>query len=168
MCGVENKKYRSVGNECRLSCCLVAIWSVCSWSPVKISVSFYVMSSVWSLLCRLLGLLVTLGLCVIKCNLNKKLSLENQCFSFILFLLLLRQFNFQLIFILFSSSTTTNFLQTTKQVISYQLLAGKSLRDFTNAAAFSAEYARCNRSISFLFCNDIEVFLLLICPNNCS
>ncbi len=43
MCGGENKKYRRVGNECRLSCCPVEIWSVC-WSPVKISVSFYVYS----------------------------------------------------------------------------------------------------------------------------
>ena len=42
MCGGENKKYRRVGNECRLSCCPVEIWSVCRWSPVKISVSFYV------------------------------------------------------------------------------------------------------------------------------
>jgi hypothetical protein len=41
MCGGENKKYRRVGKECRLSCCPVEIWSVC-WSPVKISVSFYV------------------------------------------------------------------------------------------------------------------------------
>ena len=41
MCGGENKKYRRVGNECRLSCCPVEIWSVC-WSLVKISVSFYV------------------------------------------------------------------------------------------------------------------------------
>jgi len=41
MCGGENKKYRRVGNECRLSCCPIEIWSVC-WSPVKISVSFYV------------------------------------------------------------------------------------------------------------------------------
>ena len=44
MCGGENKKYRRVGNECRLSCCPVAIWSVCRWSPVKTSVSFYVYS----------------------------------------------------------------------------------------------------------------------------
>jgi hypothetical protein len=29
MCSGENKKYRRVGNECRLSCGLVAIWSVC-------------------------------------------------------------------------------------------------------------------------------------------
>jgi len=34
MCGGENKKYRRVGNECRLSCCPFEIWSVC-WSPVK-------------------------------------------------------------------------------------------------------------------------------------
>jgi hypothetical protein len=41
MCGGENKKYRRVGNECRLTRCSFEIWSVC-WSPVKISVSFYV------------------------------------------------------------------------------------------------------------------------------
>ena len=34
MCGGENKKYRRVGIECRLSCCPFEIWSVC-WSPVK-------------------------------------------------------------------------------------------------------------------------------------
>jgi hypothetical protein len=34
MCGGENKKYRRVGNECRLTRCPFAIWSVC-WSPVK-------------------------------------------------------------------------------------------------------------------------------------
>jgi len=34
MCGGENKKYRRVGNECRLTCCPFDIWSVC-WSPVK-------------------------------------------------------------------------------------------------------------------------------------
>jgi hypothetical protein len=51
MCGGENKKYRRVGNECRLSCCPVAIWSVCRWSPVKISVSFYVYSRPFSRCC---------------------------------------------------------------------------------------------------------------------
>ena len=50
MCGGENKKYRRVGNECRLSCCPVEIWSVC-WSPVKISVSFYVYSRPFGLCC---------------------------------------------------------------------------------------------------------------------
>jgi len=35
MCGGENKKYRRVGNECRLTRCPVAILSVCIWSPVK-------------------------------------------------------------------------------------------------------------------------------------
>ncbi len=30
----ENIKYRSVGNECRLTRCSFEIWSVC-WSPVK-------------------------------------------------------------------------------------------------------------------------------------
>ena len=34
MCGRKNKKYRRVGNECRLTRCPVEIWSVC-WSPVK-------------------------------------------------------------------------------------------------------------------------------------
>jgi hypothetical protein len=31
----KNKKYRSVGNECRVTRCLIVIWSVCFWSPVK-------------------------------------------------------------------------------------------------------------------------------------
>ena len=39
MCGGENKKYRRVGNEFRLSCCLVAIWSVC-WSLSKLAFHF--------------------------------------------------------------------------------------------------------------------------------
>ena len=43
MCGGGNKKYRRVGNECRLSCCPIEIWSVC-WALIKISVSFYVYS----------------------------------------------------------------------------------------------------------------------------
>ena len=34
LCGGENKKYRRVGNECRLTRCPFAIWSVCC-SPVK-------------------------------------------------------------------------------------------------------------------------------------
>ncbi len=34
MGGGENKKYRRVGNECRLTRCPFEIWSVC-WSPVK-------------------------------------------------------------------------------------------------------------------------------------
>jgi len=34
MCGGENKKYRRVGNEWRLTRCPFEIWSVC-WSPVK-------------------------------------------------------------------------------------------------------------------------------------
>jgi hypothetical protein len=34
MCGGKNKKYRRVGNECRLTRCPLEIWSVC-WSPVK-------------------------------------------------------------------------------------------------------------------------------------
>ena len=44
MCGWENKKYRRVGNEWWFSCCPVAVWSLCLWLPVKISVSFYVYS----------------------------------------------------------------------------------------------------------------------------
>jgi hypothetical protein len=34
MCGWGNKKYRRVGNECRITRCPFEIWSVC-WSPVK-------------------------------------------------------------------------------------------------------------------------------------
>jgi len=34
MCDGENKIYRRVGNECRLTRCPFEIWSVC-WSPVK-------------------------------------------------------------------------------------------------------------------------------------
>ena len=44
MCGGENKKYRSVGNECRLTRCLFAICSVC-WSPVKMVYFFLVIVS---------------------------------------------------------------------------------------------------------------------------
>jgi hypothetical protein len=55
MCGGENKKYRRVGNECRLSCCPIAIWSVCRLSPVKLAFHFVFKSSVWLMLCRLLG-----------------------------------------------------------------------------------------------------------------
>jgi hypothetical protein len=42
ICGWENRKYRRVGNECRLGCCPVEIWPVCLLSPVKISFSIYV------------------------------------------------------------------------------------------------------------------------------
>ena len=49
MCGGENKKYRRVGNECRLTRCPFVIWSVC-WSPVKmvclcVNVQFLVVCS---------------------------------------------------------------------------------------------------------------------------
>ena len=44
MCGGENKKYRRVGNECRLTRCPFAIWSVCLWSPVKMVYFFSVFS----------------------------------------------------------------------------------------------------------------------------
>jgi hypothetical protein len=44
MCGGENKKYISVGNECRLTRCLFAICSVC-WSPVKMVYFFLVIVS---------------------------------------------------------------------------------------------------------------------------
>ena len=43
MCGGENKKYRSVGNECRLTRCPFVIWSVCC-SPVKMVYFFLVYS----------------------------------------------------------------------------------------------------------------------------
>lgn len=53
MCGGENKKYRRVGNECRLTRCPIEIWSVC-WSPVKlvcrgIKVQFIVVCSMVAL-----------------------------------------------------------------------------------------------------------------------
>lgn len=35
MCGWENKKYRRVGNECRLTRCPFEIWFLCLCSPVK-------------------------------------------------------------------------------------------------------------------------------------
>jgi len=44
MCGGENKKYRRVGNECRLTRCPFEIWSVC-WSPVKMVYFFLVLVS---------------------------------------------------------------------------------------------------------------------------
>ena len=61
MCGGENKKYRRVGNECRLTRCPFEIWSVC-WSLVEmvcfcVNVQFLVVC-LW-LHCRLLGLLIT-------------------------------------------------------------------------------------------------------------
>jgi len=65
MCCGENKKYRRVGNECRLTRCPFEIWSVC-WSLVEmvcfcVNVQFLVVC-LW-LHCRLLGLLITfLGL----------------------------------------------------------------------------------------------------------
>lgn len=40
MCGGKNKKYRRGGNEFRLSCCPVTVWSVYPWSPVKIAFQF--------------------------------------------------------------------------------------------------------------------------------
>ena len=42
MCGSENKKYRSVGNECRLTRCPILIWFVCLCSPVKMVYFFLV------------------------------------------------------------------------------------------------------------------------------
>jgi len=44
MCGGENKKYRRVGNECRLSCCPFVIWFVCLCPPVKMVYFFLVLS----------------------------------------------------------------------------------------------------------------------------
>lgn len=35
MCGGKNKKYNRVGNECRITRCPVALWSVCVLSPVN-------------------------------------------------------------------------------------------------------------------------------------
>ena len=40
MCGGENKKYRRVGNECRLTRCPFLISFLCPWSPVKMVCSY--------------------------------------------------------------------------------------------------------------------------------
>ena len=40
MCGGENKKYRRVGNECRLTRCPFLISFLCSWSLVKMVCSY--------------------------------------------------------------------------------------------------------------------------------
>ena len=61
MCGGENKKYRSVGNECRLTRCPFIISFLCRWSPVKM-VYFFLVYVRLCLLCRVfLRLLVTFG-----------------------------------------------------------------------------------------------------------
>ena len=61
MCGGENKKYRSVGNECRLTRCPFIISFLCRWSPVKM-VYFFLVYVRLCLLCRVvLRLLVTDG-----------------------------------------------------------------------------------------------------------
>jgi hypothetical protein len=51
MCGVENKKYRRVGNECRLSCCPFIIWFLYLCPPVKICVSVYVYNRLFGRCC---------------------------------------------------------------------------------------------------------------------
>ena len=63
MCGRENKKYRRVGNEYRLTRFPIVVWSVCCWLPVKISVLFMfkvvrlvVVVSSFRLACNVLGL----------------------------------------------------------------------------------------------------------------
>jgi hypothetical protein len=45
MCGGENKKYRRVGNECRLTRCPYVISFLCPWSPVKMVYFFLVYAS---------------------------------------------------------------------------------------------------------------------------
>ncbi len=62
MCGGENKKYRRVGNECRLTRCPFVVSFLCLCSPVKmvclcVKVQFLVVCLL--LHCRLLGLLIT-------------------------------------------------------------------------------------------------------------
>jgi hypothetical protein len=42
MCGGENKKYRRVGNECRLTLCLFVVLFLCPCSPVKMVYFFLV------------------------------------------------------------------------------------------------------------------------------
>ena len=80
MCGGENKKYRRVGNECRLTRCSFEIWSVC-WSPVKmvcfcINVQFLVVC-LW-LHCRLLGLLITFSGLAMVAIFTTNVDAENQ------------------------------------------------------------------------------------------
>ena len=65
MCGGENKKYRRVGNECRLTRCPFVVSFLCPWSPVKMVYFFLVYVRV-CLLCR-----VVLRLLVTFCSLAK-------------------------------------------------------------------------------------------------
>jgi hypothetical protein len=44
MCGGENKKYRRVGNECRLTRCPFVVSFLCLFSPVKMVYFFSVFS----------------------------------------------------------------------------------------------------------------------------
>jgi hypothetical protein len=60
MCGGENKKYRSVGNECRLTRCPIVISFLCLWSPVKMVYFFSVLVVCLLSWCRPLHLLPTL------------------------------------------------------------------------------------------------------------
>ncbi len=84
MCGGENKKYRSVGIECRLTRCPFIISFLCLWSPVKM-VYFFIVYVRFCLLCRVvLRLLVTfLGLAFVRdfraqnCQPSTKVNLKN-------------------------------------------------------------------------------------------
>ena len=76
MCGGENKKYKRVGNECRLTLCSFVKSFLCLWSPVKM-VYFFLVYVCLCLLCRVvLRLLVTVcsfALWRIRCtNLSKR------------------------------------------------------------------------------------------------
>jgi hypothetical protein len=65
MCGGKNKKYRRVGNECRLTRCPFATWSVCRWSPAKMVYFFLVFSRLFVVVVSYLRLLVTIWVCLV-------------------------------------------------------------------------------------------------------
>ena len=79
MCGGENKKYRRVGNECRLTRCPILIWSVC-WSPFKMVYFFLCFwSSLSDVSCRF-TLAGNLFICPQKLRLAPIILLANHTF----------------------------------------------------------------------------------------
>jgi hypothetical protein len=77
MCGGENKKYRRVGNECRLTRCPFVISFLCLWSPVKMVYFFLVLVVCLLLSGRPLHLLPTFRVyagCVTEARLYPTLS----------------------------------------------------------------------------------------------
>jgi len=93
MCGGENKKYRRVGNECRLTRCPFALWSVC-WSPVKMVYFFLVYLSRFVVVVSSNTLAGNIFIYVIIYNYTKIIVIDSQYFSVILFVLSLGQSDF--------------------------------------------------------------------------